>query len=408
MPDAVRQAIRTTGETALIEVGRLHEGTISADLLARLETIRKEITDLRGSIEDQLFDAAATSTQLSQFGAILQAKGATLDAQLQQIAEAISDDQAAASVGLVSLQALFSWAIVAAAGATLIGLILGLVAFYYRIRRSLSRALVQILEAVSRLAVAAEQFRAGARRLASGTESQASAIQQISATMDEVSATARSNAETARQSETTTTAADTAAGGVSQAVERLGKTMGMIREAAAESAGVVLAIDEIAFQTKILAVNAAIEAARSGRANSGFSVLSEEIRGLAQQSVEAARHTGNRLRESQEHSQVGEEVVREVAQSIAQVLSAVQIASRLAVAVSQSSLEQVRGVEQVNQSIAELDRTVQSNAAEADETLATSASLRDQAGQLGELVGQLEAMVGKSSSAKTPLVPTPQ
>jgi methyl-accepting chemotaxis protein len=277
----------------------------------------------------------------------------------------------------------------------LVGLIIGLSVFYQRINTSLSAALIQIRESVARLAVAAEQFGAGARRVATGAENQSSAIQQISSTMDEVSATARSNAETARQSESTTSTADAAAGGVSQAVERLGKTMGQIREAATESAGVVLAIDEIAFQTKILAVNAAIEAARSGRANSGFSVLSEEIRSLAQQSVEAARRTGDRLRDSQEHSQVGEEVVREVAQSIAQVLSAVQSASRMAAAVSQSSNEQVRGVDQVNKSIAELNRTVQSNAAEADETLATSASLRDQAGRLGELVGRLEAMVGK-------------
>ena len=374
-----------------------HDNAIAGLKADTAAVVKAAAIDLPALVKRYLEEIATTSAHFSDLSAELDAGGGRVSAALDVVVGAIAKDHQSATSDLVHTHMVFSWAMVIATALALIGLIIGLMIFYRRINAGLSATLMQIREAVARLAVAAEQFSAGARRLAGGAENQASAIQQISSTMDEVSATARSNAETARQSESTTSAADTAAGGVSQAVDRLGKTMGQIREAATESAGVVLAIDEIAFQTKILAVNAAIEAARSGRANSGFSVLSEEIRSLAQQSVEAARRTGDRLRDSQEHSQVGEDVVREVAVSIAQVLSAVQTASRMAAAVSQSSNEQVRGVDQVNKSIAELNRTVQSNATEADETLATSASLRDQAGRLGELVGRLEAMVGKAA-----------
>jgi len=280
------------------------------------------------------------------------------------------------------------------------GLVL-VIATLIRLRRDLVGDLHQQINGIgdvtARLEAAAGMFASGAKRLAGGTDSQSSAIQQISSSMGEVAATARSNAENAKRAETTAVTSSRAMRDVERSITRLGQTMSVIREAAADSATVVLVIDEIAFQTKILAVNAAIEAARAGRANSGFSVLAEEIRVLAQQCADAARRTGEKLKDSQELSLAGEEAAREVSLNMRQVQQAIEDTTTLAVAVAQASVEQVRGVEQINSAIADLDRTVQVNATEAEETQAASGSLRDQVRALHGAIGGMQHLVGEQS-----------
>lgn len=261
----------------------------------------------------------------------------------------------------------------------------------------LHRQIGGIGDVTARLEAAAGMFAGGAKRLAGGTDSQSSAIQEISSSMGEVAATARSNAENAKRAENTAVVSSRSMHNVERSITRLGQTMGVIREAAADSATVVLVIDEIAFQTKILAVNAAIEAARAGRANSGFSVLAEEIRVLAQQCADAARRTGEKLKDSQDLSLAGEEAAREVSLNMRQVQQSIEDTTTLAVAVAQASVEQVRGVEQINTAIADLDRIVQLNATEAEETQAASGSLRDQVRALQGAIGGMQHLVGEQN-----------
>lgn len=284
---------------------------------------------------------------------------------------------------------------------SVIGTSLGLIMLRRRIVRDLLRQVSGFGAVAHNLESAASAFAVGAQRLAGGTESQSSAIQQISSTMGEVATTARSNAENAQRAESTAVTTAKAMQDVSKSVSNMGKTMTVIREAAADSATVVLVIDDIAFQTKILAVNAAIEAARSGRGNSGFSVLAEEIRVLAQQCAEAARRTGEKLKDSQDLSLAGEAAAREVTQNMKQVQLAIEETTTMAVSVAQASGEQVRGVDQVNLAISELDRTVQVNATEATETLAASGTLRDQVRILQITVSAVKGLLGESENSHT-------
>jgi methyl-accepting chemotaxis protein len=312
-------------------------------------------------------------------------------------------------VFLVALGLAAVWRLPAGDPARLwLGLALGLsgvmgvglvVATIVRLRQDLvsdlHRQIGGIEDVAARLESAAGMFAGGAKRLAGGTDSQSSAIQEISSSMGEVAATARSNAENAKRAETTAVTSSRSMHDVERSISRLGQTMSVIREAAADSATVVLVIDEIAFQTKILAVNAAIEAARAGRANSGFSVLAEEIRVLAQQCADAARRTGEKLKDSQDLSLAGEEAAREVSLNMKQVQQGIEDTTTLAVAVAQASVEQVRGVEQINTAIADLDRIVQLNATEAEETQAASGSLRDQVRALQGAIGGIQQLVGE-------------
>jgi methyl-accepting chemotaxis protein len=246
------------------------------------------------------------------------------------------------------------------------------------VEEGLGEVVGTLREDAQHMSVLSEQFATAARRVAAGAASQSSSLQQISATMDEMSSTARTSADSARKAEETARNTDHGADQGANAVRRLAIVMLDIKAAAEESSAVVLTMNEIAFQTKILAVNAAIEAARAGHADSGFATVADEIRRLAQQSVDAARRTAALLRESQSKTEAGAAAVQETKES-----------AQLATMVATAANDQARGVAQVNDALLHLERSVQSSASDAEETLATSGNLAERAQQIELLLNRV-------------------
>jgi len=183
------------------------------------------------------------------------------------------------------------------------------------------------------------------------------------------------------------------------AMDRMNKAISEIRESSVETSKIIKTIDEIAFQTNLLALNAAVEAARAGDAGKGFAVVAEEVRNLAQRSAEAAQNTSGLIEKSQEHAQHGVDVAHEVGEKLKQIKESSKSIETLISEIAAASDEQTHGIGQVNTAVTEMDKVVQSNAANSEETASAAQELTSLGEELNRLVQDLAAIVGGSSGS---------
>jgi methyl-accepting chemotaxis protein len=208
------------------------------------------------------------------------------------------------------------------------------------------------------------------------------------------------NAENARMANQGAKSTQQSATQGRDAMVRMSEAIQKIKESSDQTAKIIKTIDEIAFQTNLLALNAAVEAARAGDAGKGFAVVAEEVRNLAQRSAEAARNTAELIEKAQTYSDNGVHVSGEVAAILNEIIGGVLKVAQLAESVSASTEEQARGIDQVNQAVAQMNGVTQGNAASSEEAASASEELSAQADELNHIVEQLAAVVGGNGGGK--------
>ncbi|MFT4247554.1 MAG: methyl-accepting chemotaxis protein [Pseudomonas sp.] len=233
---------------------------------------------------------------------------------------------------------------------------------------------------------AAGEIATGNADLSTRTESQAANLEETAASMEELTSTVRQNAEHAREADRLVQNAGQVAGEGGRVVEQVVATMASIQEASARIADIIGVIDGIAFQTNILALNAAVEAARAGEQGRGFAVVASEVRALAQRSAQAAKEIKTLIDDSVERVAQGSRLVNSAGDTMSEVVGAVQRVTGIIAEISAASQEQSAGIEQVGQTVMQLDEMTQQNAALVEEATAAARSLEEQASQLTEAV----------------------
>jgi methyl-accepting chemotaxis protein len=251
---------------------------------------------------------------------------------------------------------------------------------------SLLRVVGQVRSGTDHLATATSQIAAGNRDLSSRTEAQASSLQETASSVEQLTAAVRQNADNAQQG---TALASNAAGVAhkgSAVVDKVVSTMGEISERSSKIADITGIIEGIAFQTNILALNAAVEAARAGDQGRGFAVVAAEVRNLAQRSASAAKEINELIADSVAKVQDGAQLAFEAGQTMSEMMQAVDKVSDIMSEIAAASVEQSRGIEQVNVSVTQMDQVTQQNAALVEQAAAASASLHEQGRRLRDLV----------------------
>jgi methyl-accepting chemotaxis protein len=170
-------------------------------------------------------------------------------------------------------------------------------------------------------------------------------------------------------------------------------TMEGIRSSSDEIKTILKTIEEIAFQTNLLALNAAVEAARAGDHGKGFAVVAEEVRGLAKRSADAALNTAGLIQSAIGHSIKGTEIVERVSKEVETLVKDTQEVEERVQDIVQSSGEQSRNIDLVNDSVGAMDQGTQHVAATAEESAAASEEIAAQAGALDGIVGDLHFIV---------------
>jgi methyl-accepting chemotaxis protein len=283
-------------------------------------------------------------------------------------------------------------------GIFLAGTIVLVLLFARSISAPIMRAVEGLNEGSDQVASASGQVSAASQSLAEGSSEQAASIEETSSSLEEMSSMTKQTADNANQADNLMKEANQVVATANNSMEKLTESMEEISRASEETSKIIKTIDEIAFQTNLLALNAAVEAARAGEAGSGFAVVADEVRNLAMRAADAAKNTADLIEGTVKKVKDGGDLVSTTNEAFVEVARSTAKVGELVSEISAASHEQAQGIGQVNIAVAEMDKVVQQNAANAEESASASEEMNAQAEQMKVIVEDLFALVSGSKN----------
>jgi len=257
--------------------------------------------------------------------------------------------------------------------------------------RALAQQAEQVASGSTELSAAAEQVSATTEEIARGAEAQrgrtdqmASAMTELASSIEEVSG----HAEHSRKAAETAVVTAREGAGVGADTQL---AMDAVRQTTDQMVQAIRVIQEIARQTNLLSLNAAIEAAKAGSQGKGFAVVAEEVRKLAERSSASAREIEGLIARSQEAVQTGESRVQEVVHRLRGIQEEVQTAAHTVIQIAQASSEQAKTAQEVAQLVEAVAGELAHSASASTQLAATSQEVAQTSSELARVADNLNA-----------------
>lgn len=255
---------------------------------------------------------------------------------------------------------------------------------------SLNAMVGQVRDASANIATASQEIASGNGDLSGRTEQTASYLQSTVGSLQTLTGTVQQTAQSSHTANQLAQQASSTAHDGGAVVQQVVHSMQNIADSSRQIGDIIGLIDSIAFQTNILALNAAVEAARAGEQGKGFAVVAGEVRLLARRSAEAANEIKKLIENSVTAVGGGVKQVEAAGQRMRDIVQGIQQVSDIIVEIRSATSAQTEGIAVVNQSVGEIDQMTQQNAALVEQSAAAAESLREQAQQLAQVVGQFK------------------
>jgi methyl-accepting chemotaxis protein len=241
-----------------------------------------------------------------------------------------------------------------------------------------------VMETSMQLHQAIQEVSCGSQDLSQATQEQAASVEEISASIDQMKSVITHSAGLVCEGKDTSGAVTKLIDHSKDLFSKLSTAIGEISRDSEKIGDIVSTVNEVAFHTNLLALNASVEAARAGEHGKGFAVVAGEVRSLAQRSAGAASEIKSLIESTVGRIKNGDEMMKRTSSSLEELMSRMEYFFRMMEVINVSSSEQSQNIGELSRAILQIDGSTQHNASTVEELASTLDNLRVMATVLAE------------------------